>query len=101
MEIRYARNSGHSLITWAVLFSLVIAVLALFHTQLKRALQDKMISMSDYAVWRYWGETPRRSYDLTSETKSIHKQHQVTTKVEVKPGMVYYQTQVLTPTEKD
>jgi len=100
MEIRYVKNSGHSLIMWTVLFGLVIATLALLRGNLKMVLQRKMMNAADFVIWTYGGQGVDFHVEKDSKSKTIRSQQQITTKVESRPGIIKTRTQT-SPSNRD
>jgi len=55
---RTGSQNGYSFLTWAAVFSIVLAAALFIRTPLKRALWGKIIATTDYMLWGMWGGTP-------------------------------------------
>lgn len=72
-------HRGYSMTMWVVTFGIVVAGLFFIRTPLKRALQGKIISSTDYLLWTSWGNsTDQYKGDESSHVKSKASQQQDT-----------------------
>jgi hypothetical protein len=85
------KDSGHSLVPWVAVFSVVIAAITLINTPLKRAIQAKLMALTDYTFWTKWKKddgtywkTDQYKGDDTSFVKSQSSQNAKNAQLEVK-----------------
>ena len=70
---------------WVAVFSVVIAAITLINTPLKRAIQAKLMALTDYTFWTKWGDdTQQYKGDDTSFVKSKSSQNAKNAQLEVK-----------------
>jgi hypothetical protein len=45
------KNSGHSLVPWVAVFSVIVAAMFLINPAVRRAVQAKVMALTDYLFW--------------------------------------------------
>ncbi len=75
-------QKGYSVATWAAVFAAVIAASLLIRVPVKRGLQGKIISVTDYMFWTKWGAGPQQDKEDNTFTKTETSQSIDTTRSE-------------------
>jgi len=82
------RKKGYGLVMWVIVLGLIIAGIAFIRMPLKRAIQAKVYSISDYLLWGK-GATPQEYQgEKSSISKNISESTQETIQVERKDAAV-------------
>lgn len=80
-------KKGNAPIMWVVVFSLVVAALAMFQMPLKRSVQSKIRGTTDYIFWQQFGSgTKQYLRDTTSRTFGYNNQDNWQQKTVAKGG---------------
>ena len=84
------RTKGYSLAAWVITFSVIVAAIFLVRVSLNRALQSKVMGVTDYMLWTKWDKSvPPQQYkgDDTSFVKTTVGQD-LNTKQTEKEGFI-------------
>jgi len=92
-------RKSFTLIDWLIVFSALLAVLAMFRGTVKRTVESKARAVGDFMIWNHWGDgtdsVPRDSdgtgwfqSDKNTQSKTATKQAQAQTTLETRDGSV-------------
>jgi hypothetical protein len=96
---KFHKKRGYSLAAWIAAFSVIVAAVLLVRVPIKNALQAKTVQVTDYMLWKKWGQDTRQHKgDDTSFTKTINAQNLNTRQTERK-GLISNEANSVT-TEK-